>query len=467
MTDKYSFSDKKLEKDDVHDYGQWLIKTKQAVSSWHDINERTDQFQKLLLKNGYEEYQNEVAERNKKIKSTLNEDDRSIFFTEQEMHYRTIGGESGTFDLRNKTQLEQEIIIGLGKHKNVSILDKEHHAPIPWEEVISSKGKRMRDQLSKYSLTGSMSISLSKEFGDDGYGACQLLDATEEHVLFNSSKRERLFSILHFFQPFYIPKRRDVILKKVCAKPKSKRKDFNKINTWKNVISEHKDVFFLFPRAFMSWFIQYMNMQILSLEKNKQAIFLKMLLQIDNMLKHDKSGKRNKKVEEMPSIVNMTVCDFYSTIKREFGLSTHIIDKDPEKNIAVISFEITHRYHLAIFLDTNPITIEKLQFSLCMVLFDYLCCIYRNSQHLFDIEKYRNVLWETLHYIVQINKISDDRIKRRNINMRKKNTEKMFTARSYKKKNKQMIERKHSILKMNTSGIIDIAIYPCTCKRFQ
>ncbi len=439
---------------DVHGYGKWLMQTGQAVGSWHDTTKRTEEYQEFLWKHG-KEYRDDVKRHNSALVSRNYGEQHEIFLAEQEMRSRTVGGSGISCTTEKQNAIREETRMGLGDHKNISILKKHQHAPIPWE-VLDDDGARYRG-----SPMSGKSKSLNNQLGDEGYGVYQYLDSLQELVLFSSTKRKSLISLLQALQAFYVPDGRDAALRKpfrflypngLMLSDKCTPQEI-----WAKLVSQHEEMSLFLPRAFISWCDAFMQANVLSIPTAYQKLFVQHLLRPFGT-SHSETSKRMEHGTDIPTILDTRIAQFYTFVKKEYGLSVHIVDKDPTKNIAVISFEITHRYHIAIFFDTRPLSFQRVQHRLCKYMLDYmeLLC---PTEHGGDIKKASSRLDEAL-----------DTVAREEIPFSKdsgKIMKNMLEQELDAKKGKKTSRRKMGILKMKTTGIVEIVIYPCSCRRIS
>ncbi|MHA1680640.1 MAG: hypothetical protein ACTSUE_06500 [Promethearchaeota archaeon] len=170
----------------------------------------------------------------------------------------------------------------------------------------------------------------------------------------------------------------------------------------------------------------------------------------------------------IPIVLDIRVEKFYSFIKKEYGLSAHIVDKDPEKEVAVISFEITHRYILAIFLDVRPIPFYRAQHHMCKYLLDYLGMITSDTsmgdkaleEHSVVLD---NVLEKVIRECAPYSSDTGERLPRDSGRSMRNMLERRNPVDRGKSKNKSA--RRKKVLSLRTTGIIDIALYSCVCRR--
>lgn len=475
---------------DVHAYGEWLMKTKQAVSSYHDTASGMKQYQTFLRKHG-KTYKDDVVRHNSVIaRNKPYEDGHEIFLAEQEMRSRTIGGLSTYLgsqigdSKRVKRQLEvrKETLLGLGEHKGVSILEKHRHAPVPWDSVIDDSGHRRRNAHSK----GARENSLNGRLGNQGYGVCLLLDPIQEKVLFNSTKRDHVLSIIESLQTFYVP----VAQSETHMHPfyhETSRVPQGSRGMWSMVTnSQEMPISSFLPSAFVSWIDQFMKTNVLHLSRESQIQFLKTLLHI-----HNTTAKNMRKrvvtqeihLDAVPIVLDIRVERFYSFIKSEYGLSSHIVAKDSNKEVAVISFEVTHRYILAIFLDVHSAPFHRAQHRLCTYLIEYLRMLTSENT---PLDKHSEALDRALEKVLRgyahnssaskggKRMSSTGSFRGQNNTMRHatkgkqqrfmRNASQRRIAEEYAK-SEEVSAQKKKILSLQTTGIVDVALYPCTCRR--
>jgi hypothetical protein len=486
-----------LFKGDVHQYGKWLVESCQAVSSWHDTSNRMKEYQEYLCANGTE-YRDDVMHNNAVIKALGGGDMREIFLAEQEMRARTVGGSRGFYSpSETKNPLREETVLGLGEHKGVSILRKYQHAPIPWDSVLTVNGDSLR-ATSSSSTSRSHEPAINNQLGGDGRGVCQLLDPVMEKVLYGSTKRDHLISILQGLQSFYIPEGRTTILDtplrflSTVSAPRRTTMTTEKRKRWEEFVKQHGPLHRFLPRAFVSWVDHFVSENVSSLPLDDQIRFLKTLLRMYESArgspKHGETARRRKhkrmtkrkELQTIPVVLDMRVETFYTFIKTEYGLSAHIVDKDPSRQVAVVSFELTHRYILAIFLDIRPVSFHRTQYRLCNYMLDYLGLISRAAK---TQTKDSDVAKMVKTHRAALSRVAEQTLREcpplpgteeargsgqlmRNMLERRSGAEAPASLGSSRgKKSTEACQRKKKILATRTTGIIDVAIYPCVCRR--
>jgi hypothetical protein len=475
------------------------------------------EYQEFLCEHG-KEYRDDVMRKNSVLSrfgdsgkfgnfGKLCGDTHEIFLAEQEMRARTVGGSliggsegsGGSFPQNSRgsrgsrSEVRKETILGLGEHKGISVLRKHQHAPVPWDMILDVEGKRLRSSFTKSSgSSGSMgstvslypsgvssSSSLNNKLGNEGYGVCQLLDPVMEHVLFSSTKKDHLITILQSLQSFYVPEKRTEAfnqhIRNVC------RRKTKTPGTWQEYLRHQSTMKHFLPRALVSWFDKFMKENVASLPPHGQVQFLKTLLHMYESLgdsfgnsfgekargKGYRRRERRNEIRTLPIVLDIRVETFYTFIKKEYGLSVHIVDKDPSRDVAVVSFEVTHRYILAIFLDIRPGTFYRTQHKLCTYLLDYLGCISFSGTGtgISGIEEYAKALDRVLDYTIRdcSPKVPGAPEGRKDSGRLMRD---MLERRSgVPGKNKETSQRKKRILATRTTGIIEVALYPCSCRR--
>jgi hypothetical protein len=434
------------------------------------------QYQNFLRKHG-NPYREDVVRHNSVItRNKPYEDGHEIFLAEQEMRSRTVGGRTSS-DRRvygrgastRQSEIREETVLGLGEHKGVSILKKHRHAPIPWDEVVDERGGRRR---------GGLENSLSNRLGGEGYGASLLLDPIQEKVLFSSTKRDHLLAILESLQVFYVPEDQLETLVLPFQHDEGEGRagslSAESSGTWGKVtVSQGISMSSFLPRAYVSWVDQFMQTNVLHLPRESQIQFLKTLLHMYHRRSGGQCGggrRRTKRtrgryqekiyLENIPIVLDIRVERFYSFIKDEYGLSSHIVDKDPEKDVAVISFEITHRYILAIFLDVRPAPFYRAQHRLCKYLLDYLGILDEGAENKAVLREHDQVLDKVLKKVLRErghSRQEDSGRLMRNMLERRVPTE--------HGKGRDASARRNRILSLRTTGIVDVVLYACACRR--
>lgn len=473
---------------DVHAYGKWLIESCQAVSSWHNTASRMKEYQEFLCENG-KEYREDVMRSNSELflGRKPGGDTHDIFLAEQEMRARTIGGTiPGGSTGSPKSDIRKETILGLGEHRGVSVLRKFQHAPVPWDDVLDSEGKRLNSRHRNHN-------SLNNKLGQDGYGVCQLLDPVMEKVLFSSTKQDHLIAILQSLQAFYVPKSRMVSLDEPWSPSASAAGAFM---DWRGILAQRGAMARFIPRALVSWIDHFIQENVITLPKDGQIRFLKTLLHMyesetqmslstrkpsmvgrgrgDKRYRKQRWGKRKERITEdqwdiktIPIILDVRVETFYTFIKKEYGLSVHIVDKDPSRDVAVVSFEVTHRYILAIFLDIRPVPFHRTQHRLCTYLLDYLGgLVSQEKEQVESLDGYTLALDRVLKHTLRdcsrsaAGREGDSGRLMRDMLERRSGVEDRTSGGK-----KEQSQRKKRILATRTTGIIDVALYPCSCRR--
>jgi hypothetical protein len=189
---------------------------------------------------------------------------------------------------------------------------------------------------------------------------------------------------------------------------------------------------------------------------------------------------KRKELQTIPVVLDMRVETFYTFIKTEYGLSAHIVDKDPSRQVAVVSFELTHRYILAIFLDIRPVSFHRTQYRLCNYMLDYLGLLSRASK---TQTKDSDVAKMVKTHRAALSLVAEQTLREcpplpgteeargsgqlmRNMLERRSGAEAPASLGSSRgKKSTEACQRKKKILATRTTGIIDVAIYPCVCRR--
>ncbi len=473
----------------VHAYGAWLRDTGQAVSSDRDSSKRIEEYQSYLWEHG-KEYTDELSRYNTSISSSTYGKKHDVFLLEQELRSRRMLSRE-IYDTGNQGDvMKQEIQLGLGDHRNVSLLKKHSHAPIPWE-ALDPNGVRIRDVTTQDDRAECRGLSLATKLGEEGYGVALLLDAYQDAVLFQSTKAELITRLMQSLQSFYAPDGRDRALARVYVPSFGVSVERDHLVQWEKVFSSNGSVQDFLPKAFVSWFDDFVRSKLMRLELAEQRTVVHAL--VNPHLRGNKESS-TARVARLSKIMDMRVGLFYSFIKQEYGLSAHIVDKDPVRNIAVISFEITHRYHFAIFFDIRTVPFYKTQHRLCNYLINYIGLVTHDerlvskssSSHYVErmmrkldagIERLVEEEYErgNLEAVTRTEEEEEAREKEEGAGRRSmehsgllmrnllERDHRGFTGEGMDTKRAK--QRKLSILNAPTTGIIEIVLYACVCRR--
>jgi len=207
--------------------------------------------------------------------------------------------------------LNQEIILGLSDHKDAHlVMRKNEHAPPPWE-AIDLDGNPSR-------LTA-LPIQEFKEIEIQGWTRhVFLLDQTSKTVLMESKHKSRVEAVLEDLEPYY--------LKPYVPETTG---DYSKA-----------PIHALVCPSLMSMY-KMVKKQCLMDEIDKEHHDHIMAVLYENFRN---SGN---------SMVPLPLHKIHHHIQRDYGFGKHVIEHDDKRGVAVISYAITDRYHLAIFMCVN------------------------------------------------------------------------------------------------------------------
>jgi hypothetical protein len=345
-------------------------------------------------------------------------------------------------------KMEEELRMAFGPHKGVQITDKQNHAPIPWGELSSSAIEFAREYGFSYPRAASIEVNM-------GY-CMRLLDKYQVEAISRCSDYEHISRMVNDISKFLSPKSwlSDSSTRSQC-----------RTSIDKNNVGSHM------ARPFVTW----INNRAEAYGKlvTGREISFKKVMEIDPLF-HVK--------EMMP-----TISDFHSMIKKEYGYRTHIIDirmgiplnesegssVDPRRdNIRTrefihedriaISYEITHRYFFLIILDVGKESLSKA-----------ISCVEGILDSVFLKTTKCNEKW--------IPKRNEIHRKRKEMELKnEEETSKKLDISNYSEyiewggmnaresaEQHMKKSKKEKLLTMNTTGVLDIALFHCTCKRFH
>lgn len=453
--------------DDVHKYGEYLMKKGIAVGS-AKASSRSFKTGEEFLWNKGKQVREEASTYSAIISTTRLTEPEGVFGVEQQIKTRGTAsswrntrrrirrrrdvGKMDTPEGMDPLELENEAELGLGAHKNVAVLKKSVHAPIPWD-AIDDTGQSVRVP------------TMANENGDEDHGVMNMLDMYQDLVLFNSSKGSGLETFISDLQPFFIPRSQRAVLNGPIVPVTTQeaamfRKGNESIRGWKAVQDMKGSLKAFLPSAVDSWMENFVEEQLASSSPDLQKRVIQRLLRA-----------RTQEGQDGPVIglnflncIQWTVGTFYSFVQSQYKYSVHLSEKDSTKKVAVISFAVTHRYHVALFLDVDPARVVLSRYRLCNYLLSYgrlALGLPLTKQHQ-AVKKFKTQIHELIAQ--EQEEISSARDPSSTTAASKFKS--MLDHVDYHTMDKTTIKkRKREILAMPTTGILEVCFFACSCTR--
>jgi hypothetical protein len=352
-------------------------------------------------------------------------------------------------DGKANAKMEEELRMAFGPHKGVQITDKQNHAPIPWVELTPSATEFARE----YGFLSPRPASMGATMGY----CMRLLDKYQVESISKCSDYDHISRMVKDVAKFLSPK-------SWLFDPSMRPQHRTFVD--KNHVGNHM------ARPFVTWINNRVKAYETSVTRGKASF--KETMRIDPLFRVK---------ETLP-----TISDFHSMIKKEYGYRTHIIEirrdtpleesegssTNPRRGITentenaarmdriVLSYEITHRYFFLIVLDVGNKSLNEA-----------LACVEGMMDKTF----------------LKTTKFDEKWIPRRNeVHRKRKEIERKKEEESSKKldishysedirwggvnakevaENRMRKGKKERLLMMNTTGVLDMALFHCTCKRFH
>jgi hypothetical protein len=310
--------------------------------------------------------------------------------------------------------LNSEIVLGLKDHKDASVvLRRNEHAPPPWD-VIDKDGTRVLDD------------NEIEEHQTYRYR----LDKVGKTVLIESSHWNRVSNLMEDLLPYFLTPYKCEEIGDFSDAPLSA----------------------VVCPVLMSF---YRSVQKKCAPDGDSSIS-------DQDRKHITATLYENFYHSGNTLMPLVISKIHHHIQKEYGLKKHIFEHDSTRNVAVLTYSVTDRYHVAIFFCVNQIMIDEGNRRVANLLFrpegsgeekgkervskpkkkkeSDICSFFSMGA---DDEGYYGI---SLRDKRRKNIISNGSI----IERTSKNTRK---------------EKERRILDLSTNGIIDVVIYSCFCNR--
>jgi len=236
------------------------------------------------------------------------------------------------------------------------------------------------------------------------------LDEIQETVLFHSSRGASVRKLMEDMLPFFL---------------------------WKPSENNHDQE--VIPSAFLSIYEKTKNMALSGgVYNSKQAKHIETVL-YDNFMNYGNPlcPIRASKIDQH--------------VKKEYGFRNHIFEEDSSRGIIVLSYSISDRYYIAIFLDANPKRIREGDRRVATLLFPSQKGKEKDSSTYFEAKKKR-----------KRNDVATFFKRKEGSSSIVDNLSSSLAEKAIKSATK---ERKRKLLEKRISGVVEVVIYSCSCKR--
>jgi hypothetical protein len=231
-------------------------------------------------------------------------------------------------------RLNQEIVLGLGEHDDAHlVMRRNEHAPPPWD-IITDNGNSIR-LVAYEEYVGETGNTGNTELRANPTKCAWLIDRVGKLVLSESSHGPRVKRAIEDMSPY-------ILSSLECENP--------------NEPGEYEDAPLdaLVCPLLMSMYRNVKKRCIRGDDKNYRHIQKTLY---DNFM------------ECGNAMMPLTISKVHHHIQREYGFKKHIMEHDDKRGIALVSYSITDRYHLCIFFCVNKHRIQAGNHRVAQLLF--------------------------------------------------------------------------------------------------